>query len=500
MSHSQSHPSVNRPKRGMPSTHNRSIHRSSIKSHSLTIRLKRELPPTAPMPALLQTLACRWIPLGYFEWCRKRYGGRFTTYPIDMTPVVFMSNPEDIHTIITAPPHILHPGAGVTVLTPLVGEGSFMLQDEDEHIRGRRTIMPPFHHRAVRNHGETIRSIVEREVESWPFDTAFPVHPHLRALTLRVVMRTVFGTVFGEAPPMRALHGAILDMLAVTEGFVLQQPRLRHLPGWRHTWRTFERQCLEVDRLIAAIVHARRTGAGITVLDGLLQAHNPDGSPLSDRQIRDHLMSVLLAGHETTAAELAWAFQLLAHNPRVQARLIEEIDADPDADPDPDVDADPGPDGNGGAGAGVGSGGHEYLTATVQEVLRHRPVFLFAIPRVVVEPIEIGGWTYRPPAQLLGCIYLMHHDPALYPDPHEFRPERFLGAAPSPRVWLPWGGGRKRCPGHHLATLEMQTVLRTVLSTRTVQPAAERMERACWRSVIVTPHAGSRIVLRRRGW
>ena len=136
----------------------------------------------------------------------------------------------------------------------------------------------------------------------------------------------------------------------------------------------------------------------------------------------------------------------------------------------------------------------------MREVLRHRPVFLFTIPRAVKQPIEIGGWTYRPPAQLLGCIYLVHHDPELYPEPHEFRPERFLGdRSPSTYTWLPWGGGRKRCPGLHLATLEMKTVLRTVLATMTVRPAARKIEHPRWRSVIVTPHAGSRVVLERRG-
>jgi cytochrome P450 len=192
---------------------------------------------------------------------------------------------------------------------------------------------------------------------------------------------------------------------------------------------------------------------------------------MSDQQVRDHIVSVILAGHETTASELAWAFQLLAHNPAVQGELIAEVTSE---------------------------AGDEYLTATVQEVLRHRPVFLFAIPRVVVEPIEIGGWTYRPPARLLGCIYLMHHDPALYSDPHRFRPERFLQTPPEPLTWLPWGGGRKRCPGQQLATLEMQTVLRATLAKHTIEPAGAHIERARWRSVIVTPHAGSRIILRRR--
>ncbi len=445
---------------------------SHHRSHPLTVRLKRELPTTDPIPAILQTLACRRMPLGYLEWCRARYGDRFTLYPVDMSPVVFLSSPQDIHTVISAPSSALHSGAGGVAIAPIVGESSFMLRDGDEHLVGRRATSPSFQHRTIQAHMDMVSDVVMREVESWPIDTAFPIHPRLRSLTLRVIMRMVFGD---ETPVLQRLHDRILDMLSVTMSFVLVEPRLRHLPGWRRTWRSFVCQRDEVDQLISAVIaQARHASTGHeNMLDRLLQAHNPDGSPMSDRQVRDHLMSVILAGHETTASELAWAFQLLAHNPIAQNRLVEEIDA--------------------------GAGEDEYLTATVQEVLRHRPVFLFAIPRVVVEPIEIGGWTYRPSTQLLGCIYLMHHDPALYLDPHEFRPERFLDAAPPPaQAWLPWGGGLKRCPGHYLAILEMQTVLRTTLSTRTVMPVSTRMERARWRSVIVTPYAGSRIILHKR--
>jgi cytochrome P450 len=182
------------------------------------------------------------------------------------------------------------------------------------------------------------------------------------------------------------------------------------------------------------------------------------------------VMSVILAGHETTASELAWAFQLLAHNPKAQHRLVEEIDADADCD---------------------------FLDATVHEVLRRRPVFLFAIPRAVKEPVEIGGWTHAPPAHLLACIYLIHHHPSI-PDAHAFRPERFLGGPGDLPLWIPWGGGRKICPGRRLATLEMRTVLRTALAEATVLPCASRIERARWRSVIVTPHDGGRVILRRR--
>jgi len=438
-------------------------------AQSLAIRLKHELPPTAPIPSAMQTFACRRIPLSYFEWCRARYGDQFTMYPLDMAPTVFLSNPRDIRTVLTAPPTVLHPGAGGVAIRPIVGEHSFMLAEEDEHLSGRRTTSPAFNSKATQTHVEMVAGIVERETDSWPLDTAFPVHPRLRSLTLTVILRTVFGE---ETAELQTLHDKLLEMLSVTTSFVLVEPRLRHLPGWSRTWRRFVRDRHEVDGLISALItHARRGGETRSILGMLLAARNTDGTAMSDQQVRDHIMSVILAGHETTASELAWAFQLLAHNPAVQGKLIAEVTSE---------------------------AADEYLTATVQEVLRHRPVFLFAIPRVVVEPIEIGGWTYRPPAQLLGCIYLMHHDPALYPDPHRFRPERFLQTPPEPLTWLPWGGGRKRCPGQHLATLEMQTVLRATLAKHTIEPAGPHIERARWRSVIVTPHAGSRIILRRR--
>jgi cytochrome P450 len=439
-------------------------------SHPLSIRLKRELPPTAPIPALVQTVACRRIPLSYFEWCRTRHGNTFTMYPVDMAPVVFLSNPRDIHTVLTAPANVLHPGAGGTAIAPIVGKGSFMLQEEDEHLAGRRTTSPAFTASAVRGHRDMVSEVVEREVETWPLNTPFAVHPRLRSLTLEVILRTVFGE---ETANVQMLRDRILEMLGVTTSFVLVEPRLRHLPGWRRTWRRFVRHRHAVDELISLLIdRARRVGGWEhSMLGMLLTARNADGTAMSNRQVRDHVMSVILAGHETTASELAWAFQLLAHNPDAQGHLIDEIE---------------------------GGDGEVYLTATIQEVLRHRPVFVFAIPRVVIEPIEIGGWTYRPPVQLLGCIYLMHHDPDLYPDPQVFRPERFMGAQAQAPTWLPWGGGRKRCPGHHLATAEMRTVLRATLAEHDILPTSSHIERARWRSVIVTPHAGSRIVLHRR--
>ena len=284
----------------------------------------------------------------------------------------------------------------------------------------RSAIAPAFRRHVVQDHATMVHGIVAEEAHAWPRETVFAVHPALRALTLRVILRTIFGE---EDTPLRALHENLLEMLAVTTSLVLQEPRVRYLPGWHRTWGRFVRRREEVDELIAALVRGRRrrsadgsagTGAG-DMLDMLLAMRRPDGSALSERELRDQLVSTIIAGHETTASSLAWAFQLLAHDTRVQERLAREIERDE---------------------------GQEYLTATVHEVLRHSPVFLFAVPRAVVQPIEIGGWTYRPPAHLLACTYLMQRDPTLHPDPEAFRPERFLEAPPSPRTWLPLGGSR----------------------------------------------------------
>jgi cytochrome P450 len=428
---------------------------------------KPSLPPASRLPSVAQTLAFWRDPHAYLMWCRRRYGTTFVMNSVGMSPLVFMSDSEDIKSIVRAPANVLHPGAGGAVIAPLVGEGSFMLADEDEHLLGRRAIMPPFHQQAVANHADMVRSIVARDLASWPRRTPVAIHPYLRALTLKIILRTIFG----EDARIGELHARLFAMFSVTASLVLQEPPLRRLPGWRGAWKKFLADRSKVDKIIFSMiqdeVHARSHGS---VLSLLLDTGELDVGRVSTPQIRDTLMSLILAGHETTASELAWAFQLLAHNQATAEHLVEDLD----------------------------DGSERYLIATVQEVLRHRPVFLFAIPRVVHKPYEIAGTTYSPPTQLVGCIHLTHHEPNLYPEPERFRPERFLQAAPRPELWLPWGGGRKRCPGHHLAMLEMSTVLRMVLSDLRIEPVGNRIETARWRSVIVTPENGSRIILRGR--
>jgi cytochrome P450 len=429
---------------------------------------RRDLPPAAPLPATLQTLALRRWPVSFLERCGSRLGSRFTVLLVDMPPLVFLSDPHDIDALFAASPTALHPGVGTKLIAPLIGESSFILSDEEERKAVRGAVSPAFRRSHEHNYAEEISAIVKDEVASWPLEQTVALYPRLSQLTLRVVLNVLFG----EDPEIRGLGRRLLEMLSVARSFVVQEPRLRHLPGWHATWKRFQRQRGEVDALLSAIITRYRSGHHEhgRVLEMLIRARKR-GAPMPVQEIADNLLSLMVAGHETTASALAWAFQLLAHNPDVQHRLVEEIES---------------------------GAGEDYLAATVLETLRHGPVFLFAIPRAVAGPIEIGGMTYRPPTQLLACTYLMHHDPDLYPEPEAFRPERFMDAAPPPLTWRPWGGGRRRCLGQHLATLEMRTVLREVLTSRDVLAAGRRIERARWRSAIVVPHAGARVILRAR--
>jgi cytochrome P450 len=375
-------------------------------------------------------------------------------------------------------------------MEPIFGGSAFMLHEKEKHSSVRDTIVPAFHNKSIQSHADMITEIVDHELASWPADTVCSLSPYVYRLTLKVMLvaaidrRAEYKNSTCE-PPGHGMHvheilcQRMLDMLSVMATPLLQEPQLRHLPGWRGAWRKFERRRQAVDDIVYPLISSRRRACEpwnqgnrqVDLLGLIISARNPDGSPLSDSQVRDNLVSILIAGHETTAATLAWTFQLLAHNPAVQDRLIDQIDQGID---------------------------DKYMDAVIQEALRHKPVFLFLPPRVVKKPIKIGDWGYQPPAQLLACTYLLHHDPEFYAVPHRFMPERFLTEPPRPGTFLPWGLGRKRCPGRPFALMEMRSVLRRALSTWRILPARDRVERPRWRTVVLTPHAGSKVILRTR--
>lgn len=423
-------------------------------------------PPTPPIPKTAQLLAMvRW-PFTTLALLQRHYGSAVMLRWPANPPRACLSASADAAAVFRAPAETLMAGVGATPLAPIVGEQSFMLADGERHLRARRALAPSFQRREVERHADTIRTRALQAISSWPRGRAVELYPRLRDLTLWTILDTIFEV---KDPRLEELHARLLELLSISEHAVLTVAPARHVPPGKSAWSAFLRQRDAVDRLLAALIadHSRHvtTPHGLLTAALRLERDGHAGAPA-----RDTLMSVILAGHETTASTLAWALQLLAHHPRVLERTVAAVDAD---------DA-------------------EYLTAVVQEVLRHRPVFVFAMPRAVARPVRIGRHLFHRPEELVPSIYLVHHDESVYRSPHRFCPERFVGVSPRPDAWIPWGGGLRRCPGVHLATLELRIVLEAILSNLTVKPTRAKPEGPLWRSVIVTPRGGCRVVLHDR--
>jgi cytochrome P450 len=414
-------------------------------------------------------------PIAWVERCRARYGKRFTLRFPAAPPFVMLSDPDEIRAVFTAPPEVLHPGEGAQVLAPVVGRHSVILLDEDAHLEQRKLMLPAFHGERIARLEELVTEVAEREAASWPRGKPVPLHERFQALTLEVILRAAFGLDEGEG--LGEIRAVLTDVLAAGDRWwtLLGQPPREWIERVG-PWATFFSQRDRARQLVEELVAERRAEGERAierddVLAMLLAATHEDGSPMTIEELRDELMTLLVAGHETTASELAWAFERLAREPAARQRLATEVAADD---------------------------GDEYLMATIHETLRRRPVLPNSAPRLVVEPIEIGGWRYEPGAALVPSAYLVQHDPAIYPDPYAFRPERFLGRKPGTYTWIPFGGGRRRCLGASFAILEMRAVLRAVLSTAELRPASNGGELARRRQITLTPGAGARAELRER--
>jgi len=399
----------------------------------------------------------------FLERCRARYGKRFTLRLLQSPPFVHLADPAEVREMFTASPEVLHPGEGAKILEPVIGANSVILLDEGAHLGQRKLMLPAFHGEKMQRLSGLMQEVTEDEVARWPSDEPIALHPRLQALTLEIILRAVFGLDAGER--LDALRDRLTRILEFGSSPASLLPMLQR----GRTWREFERRRAEADALIYETIDQGSDGDDVLAM--LLAARHEDGSPMSPVELRDELMTLLVAGHETTASELGWAFERLARTPAVSARLTEEIDSD---------------------------GGDAYATATVQETLRHRPVIPNAAPRLTMEPVEIGGWTYPQGVCLLADAYLIHHDPEIYPDPYAFRPERFLDEGPGTYTWIPFGGGRRRCLGASFAQLEMKIVLRAVLGSSELAPAELGSEPGRRRSITLSPGAGARAILRAR--
>jgi cytochrome P450 len=432
------------------------------------------LPPGPRMPKTLQTIGTWSRPTAFLERARARYGSRFTIRLLGQPPIVMICDPDEIKQIFQAPPEVLHPGEGARILEPLVGSKSVILLDEAPHLEQRKLMLPAFHGERMQRLSGLMEELAAREVDQWPLEQPVALHPRLQRLTLEIILRAVFGLDRGAK--LDSLRDLLTKVLAFSESPL---SLLRPLPPWlqRATpLADFERTIEESNELIFAVVDERRAeeadGAepGEDVLSMLLAARHEDDSPMTPQELRDELVTALVAGHETTASQLAWTFERLSHEPGVLARLYDELDG----------------------------AGEDYLGATVNESLRHRPVLMNAEPRLVKQPIDLGPVTYPAGVALFANGYLMHHDPDIYPDPYAFRPERFLQEPPGTYTWIPFGGGRRRCLGASFALLEMKIVIRAVLERYAVAPADSTPERARRRSITISPARGGQVVLSAR--
>ena len=386
--------------------------------------------------------------------------------------IVYVAEPSAVRDVMTGDPHRFHAGEGnAGPLEPVLGQNSLLTLDGDEHMAQRKLLLPPFHGERIRRYADAMHEAAEREVATWPLGRAFPLRPSMQRITLEVILRTIFGV---NDPARRSRFSELTTRLDRVSTPVMWIPALRHDLGPLSPWGRFLKVRAEADELIYEEIGRRRAEPGFEarddVLSLLLQARHEDGAPMSDVELRDELMTLVGAGHETTATALCWAFELLLRHPRVERRLREEI---------------------------ADGGGDEYLDAVMKETLRLRPVVVDVVRKLMVDA-EIAGRTIPAGTYVVAAIAVVHVRPDVYPDPHEFRPERFLEGQPEPYTWIPFGGGVRRCLGASFAQQEIKVVLRTLLEAARLRPASSRPEVPRARHVTVVPSRGARVVLEER--
>jgi cytochrome P450 len=424
-----------------------------------------DFPPGPRMPSLLQAAFVTASPYGWMVKRWRKYGDVFSSrFPI-FGRVVYVADPALVKEVFTGDAVTFHAGeANTLALGDALGEHSLLTLDEERHLSQRKLLLPPFHGKSVRRYVEVMAEATEREVASWPVGKEIELRPRMQAITLDVILRAVFGVrdhrrmdLFRERIPPLGETTSVLNWLPFME---------RDLGGITPAAR-FRRALAAVDELIYAEIAERRAASEDDqddVLTLLLRARHEDGSPMTDTELRDELMTLLTAGHETTATGLAWAFERLLRTPRVLERLTASLDDD------------------------------DYLDAVVKETLRVRPVIV-DVARKLTRETEVAGWRLPAGTLVLPAIAVLHARPDLYESPSEFRPERFLDGGAESYAWIPFGGGVRRCIGASFAQVEMRTVLREVLRRVRLRAPTLRPEHGVVRHVTVVPGRGARAIV-----
>lgn len=427
------------------------------------------LPPGPRVPALVQI--GRWIvhPLRLLADCQRRYGDAFTLHAPGGERVVVAGDPDLIKRVLTADPETLLAGKGnATLLEPMLGKHSLLTLDGAEHLRQRRLLLPAFHGERMQAFTEVMCEITEASVDAWPMHREFALHPMMQAITLDVILRTVFGLSRNERHDR--LRATLIELLEISTNPWLLLPGIFGLDPFKVPWLRLAKLKRAVDDALYAIIADRRRQptAGTDVLSMMLDARDEQGGAMTDVELRDELVTLLLAGHETTATSLAWIFDRLLVHPQILDRLRAELAA----------------------------GRDDYVDAVIRETLRVRPIVPL-VGRVVARPFQLGRWSLPIGTRVAPSIYLAGRRPDAYPDPERFAPERWLGVKPDPYTWLPFGGGVRRCIGMAFAQLEMKIVLQTIVprvNLRLVGGAA----RVVRRGLTLAPAGGTRVVLAAR--
>jgi cytochrome P450 len=424
------------------------------------------------MPSRLQAFGWALRPLAFMALCRERYGEIFTLRVRHGSPWVLLTDPEDVRRVFTTNAESLRAGAGEAnpLLGPLLGPRSVMLLDEPEHMLHRKFMLPSFHGERMRGYGEMIEEVARREISSWPVGEPLALWPRMQAISMEVVMRAVFGA--GESAHMRRLR----ELLRAMTDWLNDSRRLAMLTTFGSSWLSrnngFHAVIEPVEAAVLEEVRRRRAApaqqAGEDILSMLEQAYDQNGTPMSEQELRDELITLLSDG--PTATSLAWAFERLLRHPDKLARLRDEVLAGVD-------DA--------------------YADAVVKEILRLCPAVPLVM-RKLVEPMQLSGYTIPAGVTVAPCVYLMHRREDIYPRPRSFAPERFLERPAGTYTWIPFGGGVRRCVAASFAQLEMKRVMQTVLREVELRPAVSRSESARRSSVAFAPGDQARVILTRR--
>ncbi|WP_051084725.1 cytochrome P450 [Kribbella catacumbae] len=426
----------------------------------------RTLPPGPRLPTLAQTVLFAGHRTTFFPRMRARYGDVFTIRLVPTSRVVVvLSRPDHIREVFGTPPSIVHAGEGNTALKPIMGQHSLLLVDDDDHVRMRRQLMPAFNGHALRGYAEMIARLARADVEGWPVGMPFRLHERMRDLTLEVILQVVFGVTDSDRlEQLRPLVDKVVSVrpIIMLGGFY---PRLLKLPPWR----TYLRVQQQVDEILYDEIARRRTDPELAERNDVLSKLLAAGT-WTDVELRDQLVTLLLAGHETTATSLAWAFHELARKP-------DQLKAGQQA-------ADDGDD--------------TYLDAIGKESLRLHPV-VYQVGRRLTETTELAGYRLPRGTTLMAAMGLVHGDEQNFPEVHEFRPERFLGDnPPAPGTWIPFGGGTRRCIGAGFSLLEATEILRAALTRYDVRATTPKPEPAKPRNVTLVPANGCTLIATRR--